>query len=128
MKKILLALAVSICLSIVASAQTIAHSVVLSWTKSTDPCVTSTNIHKAITSGGEIPVGQSGSNFATVPTGTQTYTDNTVLAGQTNYWTISAWGSTCGGTLHESVMSSEIKTVVPTDPPPAPTGLTAIVQ
>lgn len=130
MKKIVLMLLATLCLGTASFAQAVTHSVILNWTPSSATCVVSTNIHRATTPGGEIPIGTTGSNFATVPATTSSYTDLTVVAGQTYYWTVSAWGSTCGGTLHESVMSNEVKTLVPADVviPPAPTGLTAIVQ
>lgn len=134
MKNLLLVLAAVLVMSLASSAQAATHSVTLNWTPSTAACVTTTNIHKATTPGGEIPIGQPNSNFAAIPTATKTFTDNTVVGGQTNYWTVSAWGPTCGGGVagsQDSVMSNEIKTVVPADvvpPPPAPTGLTAVVQ
>lgn len=124
----LLALAV---LSLASVAQTVPHKVTLTWTPSTSACVTAVNIHKSTTPGGETPVGTTGSNFGTVLVGAAAFTDNTVVAGQTYYWTVSAWGSTCGGTLHESVMSAEVKIIVPADPLPAPappTNLNGTVQ
>lgn len=118
------------------------HSAKLSWTPSSSACVTTVNVHRALTSGGQIPIGQPNSNYATVPVGTNTYTDTAVTAGTTYYYTVSAWGSTCGGTLKESVMSNEFKATIPVDcqlpstivngvctaPPNPPTGLTGQVN
>ena len=105
-----------------------AHSVKLNWTTSTSTCVVNTNVHRSATSGGEVI----GTNFAVVPDAGHgvpgTYTDTTVNAGETWYYTVSAYGGACGGTTHESVMSTEFKAVIPLDPPAAPTGLTGVVQ
>lgn len=146
MRKVLLLTSVIMLLAVASFGQTPPpHSATLSWTNSTSACVVNTNVHRATTSGGEIPVGGTGSNFAVVPVagGAHTFIDNTVLAGQTYFYTVSAWGSTCGGNLHESLMSNEIKAVIPADPcvlpstvvngvctapPNAPTGLTGTVQ
>lgn len=115
-------------MSLSALAQTPAHKVIISWTPSTSTCVTTVNIHRSLAPNSQIPVGTAGSNFASVPVGTSSFTDSTVIAGGTYYWTVSGFGGSCGGTLHESVMSAEIKTLVPTDAPAPPTGLTGVVQ
>jgi hypothetical protein len=100
-----------------------AHSVTLTWTNSVSACVTRTLVHRVQTSGTEAI----GTNFATVLTPTATFVDTTVVAGQTYYYTVSAYGGSCGGG-GESAMSAEITAVIPTDPPAPPTGLTGTVR
>jgi len=125
----------------ISAAQT-AHSVKLGWTTSTSGCVVNTNVHRSLTSGGQVI----GTNFAVVPDPghgvPSTFTDVTVVGGGVYYYTISAYGSSCGGTTHESAMSAEFKAIVPVDcappgtiingvcvqPPLPPSGLTGTVQ
>jgi hypothetical protein len=103
------------------------HKVTLSWTPSTSACVMSQNVHRVQTQGSEVI----GNNFAVVPVGSSTFTDTTVVAGATYWWTVSVYGSSCdpnGTAADESVMSNEVKTIIPADKPLPATGLTATVQ
>lgn len=111
-------------LGLASQAQATPHSVILKWTDSPTACVTLNNIHRVQVKGSEVI----GTNFATAAQGLQTFTDNTVLAGQTYYWALSSWCPSNPVGKQESVMGPEVIAVVPQDPPPAPTGLTAIVQ
>jgi len=117
-----------------AQAQTPPHQVVLDWTNSITTCVVNTNVHRTTTPGTAII----GNNFAIVPVATHGFTDNAVVAGTTYYYSLSAYGPTCGGTTHESVLTPELVVMVPVDcnppstiingvcvaPPDAPKGLT----
>jgi fibronectin type 3 domain-containing protein len=80
----------------------VAHSVSLSWAASTTPSVTY-NVYRATTSGG-----YSSTPIASAVPGT-TYTDTTVLAGQTYFYVTKAVNSS--GTL--STASNEAQAIVP---------------
>lgn len=111
------------------SAQT-AHQVVLSWTASTVPAgaapVTQYNILRGSTAGGEgaTPIGSS-----TTPT----YTDTTVVAGSTYFYTVTAQNQ-CNGAAPiapcVSAKSNEVgPLVIPNNVAPnAPTNLTGTAQ
>lgn len=122
-----------------ALAQTPPHSTTLNWTNSVSSCVVNTNVHRVQTKGTEAQ----GTNFAVVPVASgSSFVDTTVVGGQTYFYTVSAYGPTCGGTTHESLMSTELTIVVPPDclapstlvngvctaPPAAPSNLTGNVQ
>lgn len=103
------------------------HSVTIHWTPSTSSCVTSVIVHRVQVSGTEV----SGTNYATVLVGTSTFVDTAVVAGQTYYYKLSAYGVNCdptGSAADESVLSAELTAVVPADKPQPPTGLTISVQ
>lgn len=134
MKKFVLGLIVVLATLTGAQAQTSAHNAVLNWVNSVSSCVTNTNLHRVTVSGTEAI----GTNFAVIPVATgHGYTDNTVVGGKTYFYTLSAYGPTCGGTGNESAMTAELTVAVPPDcnlpstlvngvctaPPPAPTGL-----
>lgn len=107
----------------------VAHKATLTWTPSTSPCVVTTNIHRVQISGTEVI----GTNFVVLAANVTTYVDNTVLAGQTYFFTISEYGTGCdptGATLDESIMTPEVIAVIPADPVrPAPaTNLKVVVQ
>jgi fibronectin type 3 domain-containing protein len=92
------------------------HQVALSWTQTTDP-VALNCVFRSATSGGENPANPLFCSTSPI-TG---YTDSTVAAGATEYYTVDAVSSS--GVA--SGMSNEVKTVIPLLPP---TGLQAVAQ
>lgn len=80
------------------------HSASLTWVASPSSGVTGYNVYRGTASGGPYTL------LNATPVTTVTYSDLTVLAGQTYYYVVKAVGS--GGTL--SVASNEIQAVVPT--------------
>ena len=92
------------------------HQVALSWTQTIDP-VALNCVFRSATSGGENP-----SNPLFCSTNPIiAYTDTTVAAGATWYYTVDAVSSSGAA----SAMSNEVKTVIPLLPP---TGLQATAQ
>lgn len=85
------------------TATAVAHSVMLSWTGGPSG-ISGYNIYRTTASGGPYSKVNSTLNAAT------TYTDNSVLAGQTYYYVATAVNAS--GT--ESAYSSQIQTVIPT--------------
>jgi hypothetical protein len=89
------------------------HAVVLSWAASTTPQVTSYSVFRSSSPGiyGNTPLGS---------TGTLTYTDTTVLSGQTYYYVVQSVAGSCPSSppytvpCGPSANSNEIKVVVPT--------------
>lgn len=102
-------------------AKATAHSVSLTWTEpalgSGVPAVTSYNIYRGTTAGGE----------GTTPlasTTTPSYTDTAVVAGTTYFYEVAAVNS-----VGVSPMSNEVSGTIPNlVVPPAPTGLAATAQ
>lgn len=91
------------------------HSVTLSWKASSTAAVTVYNIHRVAAAGGSTI----GSNYATVTAPATTYKDTAVTAGQTYYYTVSAWCPTCAPSK-ESALSNEVVAVLQPDLPPTP--------
>jgi fibronectin type 3 domain-containing protein len=112
MKRVILIIAL-LAVNLSASAS---HQVALSWTQTTDP-VALNCIFRSATSGGENP--SSPLYCSTAPI--VAYTDTTVTAGATWYYTVDAVSSS--GVA--SGMSNEVKTVIPLLPP---TSLQAVAQ
>jgi fibronectin type 3 domain-containing protein len=79
------------------------HSVSLSWTPSTSWNVDGYNVYRGTTSGG--PYTKLNSSLVTTPS----YTDTTVVSGQTYYYVATALDTT----NNESVYSNEAQAVVP---------------
>jgi fibronectin type 3 domain-containing protein len=112
MKRILLLIALlAVSLSAFAS-----HQVALSWTQTTDP-VALNCVFRSATSGGESPANPLFCSTSPITS----YTDSTVAAGATEYYTVDAVSSS--GVA--SGMSNEVKTVIPLLPP---TSLQAVAQ
>ncbi len=86
-----------------AGAQAVQHSVTLSWTASTSTVV-GYNVYRGSTSGGPYTL-VTGS-----PVAGTSYTDSTVLAGQTYFYVVTA----VDASGNESVYSNEVSAVVPT--------------
>jgi len=110
------------------------HSVVLSWTAPAPQAgvtISVYNVYRSSTSGGQVmgthPLDPSG-----VPV--TTYTDSTVVGGQTYYYKVAAWCAICsdgkGGVGMESAFSNEYKAVIPVNAlvPGAPTITTVVIQ
>jgi hypothetical protein len=79
------------------------HSVALSWTASTSPNVTGYNVYRSTVSGGPYTLVNSALIVGT------SYTDTTVLAGQTYYYVATAMDSS----NNESAYSNQAQAVVP---------------
>jgi len=79
------------------------HSVLLSWTASTSPNITGYNIYRGTTSGGPYSKNNSSLNPGT------TYTDNSVVDGQTYYYVTTAVDSN----NQESSYSNQATAVIP---------------
>lgn len=109
-----------------------AHSVALTWTASTvptgAPAVTSVNVSRGATSGGETLLANVVIASLTCPSGSPTtsqcYTDTTVTAGTTYFYIVASVNS--AGT---SPSSNEITATIPNSVVPnAPTGLTGTAK
>jgi fibronectin type 3 domain-containing protein len=64
------------------------HDVILSWTASTTPGVVGYNVYRGTTSGGPYPT-----QLNSTPINGTTYSDETVQAGQTYYYVVTAVAS-----------------------------------
>jgi hypothetical protein len=82
----------------------VAHSVSLSWVASTSSTVVGYNIYRGSVSGGPYAV------LNSTPNAGLTYTDMTVLAGQTYYYVVTA----VDASGNESVVSNEVAVTIPT--------------
>ena len=120
MKKLLVLLA-PFFLLLSGFAQAATHSVVLTWTPSTSACVNIVNVERVTVSGTEVI----GVHIASIPVGTATYTDTTVVSGTKYFYTVSGY---CSSNNTESLVSNEVTAVIPADLPIAPSGLTATVK
>lgn len=103
-------------LCIAAFAAPTVHQVGLSWSQSTSSGLTGNCVYRGAVSGG--PYTQLSCSSAPVTT----YTDTSVVGGQTYYYVVTAVSGT-----QESGYSNEFKAVIPLSPS-APTGLTGTVQ
>ncbi|HXW14776.1 MAG TPA: fibronectin type III domain-containing protein, partial [Terriglobia bacterium] len=81
------------------------HDVMLSWTASTTPGVMGYNVYRGTTSGGE-----SSTPLNSTPISTSTYTDESVTAGTTYYYYVTAIAA--NGTT-QSADSNETDATVP---------------
>jgi hypothetical protein len=110
------------------------HSVVLSWTAPAPQAgvtINVYNVYRSDTSGGQVA-----GTHPLDPSGVAglTFTDSTVVGGQTYYYKVAAWCATCsngkGGTGAESPFSNEYKAVIPSNAlvPGAPTITTVVIQ
>ena len=92
------------------------HSVVLNWTPSVSPTVINYQVFRGVTSGGEgsTPIATSVAAGCTNQT-TCTFTDSSILAGQTFYYFVESYDGT-----NLSVPSNEVSGTVPVN---AATGL-----
>ena len=106
-------------LSAIGLAQT-PHSNTLSWNWSQGSGDAATGFHvwKSATPGGPYTT-----PLATVPVASLTYVDSAVVAGQTNYYVVSAYN-----TAGDSTKSSEVACTTPFHTPVSPTGLSATSQ
>jgi hypothetical protein len=88
------------------------HDVILSWTASTSPGVVGYNVYRGTTSGGEstTPLNSSPVAAGCTSTTTCTYTDATVVAGTTYYYTVTAVAS---NDVTQSADSNEVSATVP---------------
>jgi hypothetical protein len=82
----------------------VTHSVSLSWVASTSSTVVGYNIYRGSVSGGPYTM------LNSTPNAGLTYTDTTVLAGQTYYYVVTA----VDGSGNESVVSNEVAVTIPT--------------
>jgi hypothetical protein len=82
----------------------VAHSVSLSWVASTSSTVVGYNIYRGSVSGGPYTM------LNSTPQAGLSYTDMTVLAGQTYYYVVTA----VDGSGNESVVSNEVAVTIPT--------------
>ena len=80
------------------------HDVILSWTASTTPGVVGYDVYRGTTSGGPYPT-----QLNSTPINGTTYTDETVQAGQTYYYVVTAVAS--DGT--QSAYSNQVSATVP---------------
>jgi len=80
------------------------HSVLLSWTASVSPNITGYNVYRGTQSGGPYP-----SKLTSTPNPGTTYTDNSVVDGQTYYYVTTAVDSN----NQESANSNETSAVIP---------------
>lgn len=92
------------------------HQVGLSWTQSTSTGLTGNCVYRGTVSGGPYAQLFCSSSPAT------TYTDTSVVGGQTYYYVVTAVSGS-----QESGYSNEFKAAIPLSPN-APTGLTGTVQ
>jgi len=81
------------------------HDVILSWTASTTSGVVGYNVYRGATSGGPYPMELNSS-----PINGTTYTDETVQAGRTYYYVVTAVAS---GDVTQSAISNEVSATVP---------------
>lgn len=102
--------------SVAAFALPTVHQVGLSWTQSTSTGLTGNCVYRGAVSGGPYTQLFCSSSPAT------TYTDASVVGGQTYYYVVTAVSGS-----QESGYSNEFKAVIPLSPN-APTGLTGTVQ
>ena len=88
------------------------HDVILSWTASTTPGVVGYNVYRGTTSGGESTTPLNSSPVAAGCTSTTacTYTDATVVAGTTYYYTVTAVAS---NDVTQSADSNQVTATVP---------------
>jgi hypothetical protein len=88
------------------------HDVILTWAASTTPGVVGYNVYRGATSGGEstTPLDSSPVGAGCTSTATCTYTDATVVAGTTYYYTVTAVAS---GDVTQSADSNEVSATVP---------------
>ena len=136
MKKFLLL--ASLLLALPSFAQT--HSTTLTWNASVPvvgsggsatQILTGYNVYRAAVSGGYI----TGTPFASVPFGTNTFVDTAVTAGGTEFYVVTVKCSNCataaGVATPESAFSNEVTATTPLNPagpPAAPTNLKATIQ
>jgi fibronectin type 3 domain-containing protein len=96
------------------------HSASLTWNQSTSSGVTGNNVYRGTTSGGPyVKIFTSSSPITT-------YKDSTVAAATTYYYVVTATCTTCNP--QESLFSTEVKAVIPSDAPQPPTSLTVTTQ
>ena len=81
------------------------HDVILSWTASTTPGVVGYNVYRGTTSGGPYPT-----ELNSAPINGTTYTDETVQAGQTYYYVVTAVAS---NDVTQSANSNQVSAAVP---------------
>jgi hypothetical protein len=88
------------------------HDVILSWVASTTPGVVGYNVYRGITSGGESTTPLNSSPVAAGCTSTTTciYSDATVVAGTTYYYTVAAVASNA---VSQSANSNQVSATVP---------------
>ncbi|MGD0460509.1 MAG: hypothetical protein ABSC21_22540 [Terriglobia bacterium] len=88
------------------------HDVILTWTASTTPGVVGYNVYRGTTSGGESTTPLNSSPVAAGCTSTTacTYTDATVVAGTTYYYTVTAVAS---NDVTQSADSNQVTATVP---------------
>ncbi len=87
------------------------------WAQGTGDPATGFHVKKATTSGGPY------TTIATLPVATLTYIDTTVVAGQTNYYVVTAFNT--GG---DSVPSNQVTCTTPFQVPQSPTTLSGQVN
>ncbi|MGD0460505.1 MAG: choice-of-anchor D domain-containing protein [Terriglobia bacterium] len=81
------------------------HDVILSWTASTTPGVVGYNVYRGTTSGGPYPT-----ELNSAPINGTTYTDETVQAGRTYYYVVTAVAS---NDVTQSANSNQVSAAVP---------------
>ena len=81
------------------------HDVILSWTASTTPGVVGYNVYRGTTSGGPYPT-----QLNSAPINGTTYTDETVQAGRTYYYVVTAVAS---NDVTQSADSNQVSATVP---------------
>ena len=81
------------------------HDVILSWTASTTPGVVGYNVYRGTTSGGPYPT-----QLNSAPINGTTYTDETVQAGRTYYYVVTAVAS---NDVTQSANSNQVSAAVP---------------
>ncbi len=98
--------------------QSHSNTLTWAWSQGTGDAATGFHVQKSQTSGGPYTV------VATISSPTiLTYVDTAVVAGQTNYYVVTAFNA--GG---ESVPSNQATCTTPFSPPAPPTGLSAVVR
>ncbi len=95
------------------------HSVTLvwSWAQGAGDMATGFHVLRSNTAGGPY------ATVGTVPVGTLTFTDSTVVAGRTFFYTVTAFDS-----AGDSAPGNEVQCTIPFSPPTSPTGVSATVK
>lgn len=100
------------------------HIATISWVASLSTCTTGLgyNLYKGVTSGGEVYTTPINTSLIT----TLSYSDSSVVAGTTYYYTLESFCSSDNPS--SSVPSSEVQAVIPGNQPLPPTGITVTAQ